>query len=105
MKTSKIGFTHEGEMFSDNSKEELEQVKEILKDGEFFKLALETIEPHLISPWLMYADKAIFKDKELIKTIALMNPQSLQAVPKEMLSNIELIREIASLPGVNYERT
>jgi len=103
LKNSKIILTHDGEMVSENSVEELIQVKEILKDDKFFEYGLKHLPPEQISKWINHADKNVFKNNEVVKLVALKTSPWLGTVPKEIRNNPELMSEIASMPGVNYE--
>jgi len=100
--TSKIQIKQDGTRVSANSEEELRQVEEILRDAKFFKIALVALKPDRLYSWLVYADKSIYNDKDLIKIIAEKAPIALSNVPLEKLNDIELIREIASNPDIDY---
>ena len=80
----------------------LRQVQEILKDANFFKNALFALETYGVQKWLFHADKSVFDDNELILAVAKYCPTLLRIIPTDKMNDSELIKNIASIVGVNY---
>lgn len=102
---SKISLDESGNLVSINGKEELENVKRILSDATFFENVLRYYQDlNIVLVWLPYADKEIFNNKEIIKLLALRLPDSLKYVPDHLLSDIDLINDIALIKGIDFDR-
>lgn len=87
---------------SDNSEEELEQVKQILEDSSIYRAILSNPDNfHNLGGWLYYFSDAVKNEDENIKLLALNAPSLLGMISREKKEDIELMREVSSQPNIS----
>lgn len=93
---------HEEIWVSDNSEEELEQVKQILEDPDTYQAILTNPDNfHNFSGWLYYFSQEIRNQEENVKLLAVNAPILLSLVSKEKREDKKLMREVSSQSGIS----
>ena len=100
---SRIRMRSDGTWVSDNGPEEIEKVREVLKDDSVYKAIVTDKFGNgwdLVG-WLHYFDNEIIHSEENIKLLALKRPTYMGMVSPEYRDNVELMRKCASQAGIH----
>lgn len=100
---SRIRTRSDGTWVSDNGPEEIEKVREVLKDDAVYKAIITDkfgTGPYL-NGWIGLFDSKIINDVENIRLLALNKPTYMSYVSQEYREDLTLMRNCASQDGVH----